>query len=119
MVKVCPSKLCNQENPDGNIYCNKCGLELKQNKMEAEGRDELFKLFKEVGAPKSFTEEQKKLFEEMTRKDFDRAIERHVGMIYVLLMRAFANNMKEIKALKSESKDAKPDIEEEKLKVLK
>jgi len=120
MVKVCPSELCKQENPDKNNYCEKCGINLSQDKTEVKGRDELFRLFKSIDPPKTFTEEQKKMFENLSRKDFDWAIEKNVDKIYMLLINAYADNLKEINKLESNAKEAKvTDIEKEKLKVLK
>jgi len=120
MVKVCPSDLCKHENLDKNNYCEKCGIDLSQDKTEVKGRDELFRLFKSIDSPKTFTGEQKKMFENLSREDFDWAIEKNVGKIYMLLINAYADNLKEINKLESNAKEAKvTDIEKEKLKVLK
>jgi len=120
MVKLCPSELCKHENPDKNNYCEKCGIDLSQDKMEVKGRDELFRLFKSIDPPKTFTEEQKKMFEILSRKDFDWAIEKNVGKIYMMLINAYADNLKKINELESNAKEAKiTDLEKEKLEVLK
>jgi len=119
MVKVCPSDLCKQENPDKNNYCEKCGIDLSMDKMEVQGRDDLFRLFKSIESPKTFTEEQKKMFEELSKKDFYWAIEKHVGKIYMLLINACAEKIKESDKVKDEKKSESTYIEKEKLNVLK
>lgn len=119
MVKVCPSTLCNHENPDSNNFCEKCDIDLSMDKMEVQGRDDLFRLFKSIESPKTFTEEQKKMFEELSRKDFYCAIEKHVGKIYMLLINACAEKMKETDKIKDEKESETTGIEKEKLEVLK
>jgi hypothetical protein len=118
MVKICPSELCKHENPDKNNYCEKCGIDLSQDRMEVQGRDDLFRLFKSTEPPKTFTEEEKKMFESLSRRDFDLAIEKHVGKIYMLLINAFVGKMREDDKPKGRKEQEAIDIEMEKLKVL-
>ena len=122
MVKVCPSTLCNHENPDSNNYCEKCGIDLSQDKQEVKGRDILFGIFKSLGSEtKILKEEERKLFEQLDRKMFDHIIEKLVGSIFMLTRDAFSENTKKLEELKQkQSKEINHlELEKEKLNVLK
>lgn len=121
MVKVCPSTLCNHENPDSNNCCEKCGLDLNQDELEVKGRDILFEVFKSVGSEtKILKEEERKLFEQLDRKMFDHIIEKNVGKVFMITRGAFSQNVKELEELKQkQSKEINHlELEKEKLNVL-
>jgi hypothetical protein len=122
MVKICPSTLCNHENPDSNNYCEKCGIDLSQDEQEVKGRDILFGVFKSLGSETTILkEEEKKLFEQLDRKMFDHIIEKNVGKIFLITRGAISENIKELEELKQkQSKEINHlELEKEKLKTLK
>ena len=86
MAKLCPSSLCNHENPDRSFVCGKCGMDLDKDRTETKGRDILFEVFKEIGETSRLTPEQKDMLSKMTREDFDRAIEKRVGTVFMIIM---------------------------------
>lgn len=90
MAKLCPSSLCNHENPDQRFVCGKCGMDLDKDRTETKGRDILFEVFKELGEITTLKPELKEHLDKMTREDFDRAIEKRVGTVFMIMLEMVA-----------------------------
>ncbi len=132
MSRICPSKLCNHENPDSSYICGKCGLRLDMNRMEVEGRDKLYTVMKEVvkeiGPKTGFPQQDLDMMQGMSRKDFDEIVGNHVGQIFMVIL-AFSKDdepgTKGAKPAKSAPTREEPkimdplELEREKLAVLK
>jgi len=114
-VAKCPSKFCDNENPEGAICCSKCGLDLRLPKKEIEYRDKLYTVFSKLIEELEKEDSKKyadmiKLFNEINMGTFHAFIERNVGTLVFMTVESNRHKKEETTML---------DIEKEKLKALK
>jgi hypothetical protein len=110
----CPSKLCGKENPEGNNYCQYCGIDLKLDEDEIHGRDMFYSIFMEYA--KEQNDPEFKGILEMKRGSFDYIIEKNVGRLFLTMAKLIVREKETIDETKKEKIET--DLEKEKLKAL-
>jgi len=78
----CPSKFCDNINPEGANYCGKCAMDLRLSEEEVRNRDKLYEVFSELF--KMYNEKNKEKME-FNRSMFDYMIEKHGATIAVFM----------------------------------
>lgn len=108
----CPSEFCGKDNPEGSVYCGECGIDLKMDRDEVQGRDLFYSMMIE------FAKENPKFKDllDINRGTFYRIMEGSSGRIFLMMAKIIAQQKVDDSKPK---KDEALEIEKEKLKVLK